>query len=629
MPKNNNDFSSSYFNHLIDNDVRSHVSTSKLTLHDFMTSPAYANWKLYPVQEVIVKILSGVELDNKNKIVKIYDYLLEDCLYDFTETEFVKYAYDEGRIGFKEQPDHIGVRWLMALGRRSFKSALAGAVHSFQFLKYMNVEDPWEYYNMRPSTKVLSGIFSTSLPQANIIFDEVISSFNSIDTFKSWNPDVKVKGIYVKHPKHVRYLKKKAKPHYVIKPFAANAKTGLGFSLFCLTVDEIGNFIAEQGGMSAEELIRKLSPTLSTFGDDAFWMAMSNATSDTDCYWSQLCDKAMDNPGDPYQIFRFPSWWVNLNPKYVPERRKAFKSDPASFWVEYGSNFGVGGQRWLASSIINLSEKPSNIIPKPYYFCGLDLAFTGDSCSGTVLAPSNDSMLVEIEHATLKAGEGDYKDKKIVPPRDFVAILEGWHRKYNLKMIITDQHEIMGLISMLSYPVLSVLRDIHFTQILNDVEYKFLYDWLLREAFILKNPILLESLRGLVEIKRRGKVHVTAASGKRDDPADSLARALLAFIMYCRKNPGFSRILNYDLDQFGSYGTFSNVLTQRLINTAGKNYQESKTDRYLAGMSSSEKFMGSGVSGGGPRTSHSGKFGSFTRGNMRDRYFSGNPRKPI
>ena len=548
-----------------------------------MTRPDYAGWKLWPVQRMIVKVLSGIELDNKVRDIPIYDYKLETKQYEFTEAEFADFAHEEGRLSFnsQSQPDPKGKRWCMCLGRRSFKSALGAAVQGLGFLRFARISDPFEHYGLRPGTKVMGALFSASLEQADIPFSDVKNDFMRVKMFDAYNPRMKIRSISFKHPSELQKYGKKAGITYRIQPKAANSKLGLGFACYVLVFDEIGNWITESGSMSPEETIKQVSPTASSFGTDAFWMAMSNATRSMETYWRELCDQAMAEPGEPYHVFRFPSWWVNLNPMYVHERVIAYKADPNDFAVQYGSEFGLGGKQWVSTEVLGRSRIVHARTHAPYFFLGVDAGFVGDYFSASVIAPIDAQNIRVVEHFSLHAGVGDYKDQPIVPPLDAVRRLEEWHRKYNFQQGLIDQAEATTLLSMFSYPLFQRMRDIHYTNKINLVAYLMLYEWLARGAIEIQDEGLITNLGGLVDNHRKTGRKIMAKSGQHDDASDSLCRALLAMVYFIRKNPGLRGILHYNLESFETYGRFGDFLGSKFIDSQARSYQASRQERLM------------------------------------------------
>lgn len=76
--------------------------------------------KLYPVQRFIVKLYYHIPLDDTEKTIVIPDMFKTKVLYRFTEVEYLRYLFSEGRCNIGEQ-DHVRRQLVLAIGRRSGK----------------------------------------------------------------------------------------------------------------------------------------------------------------------------------------------------------------------------------------------------------------------------------------------------------------------------------------------------------------------------------------------------------------------------------------------------------------------------------------------------------------------------
>jgi intein/homing endonuclease len=76
--------------------------------------------KLYPVQRFIVKLYYHIPLGDTEKTIVIYDMFKTKVLYRFTEVEYLRFLFSEGRCNIGEQ-DHVRRQLILAIGRRSGK----------------------------------------------------------------------------------------------------------------------------------------------------------------------------------------------------------------------------------------------------------------------------------------------------------------------------------------------------------------------------------------------------------------------------------------------------------------------------------------------------------------------------
>ena len=87
---------------------------------DYIEQPWGIGMKLYPVQRFIVKLYYHIPLDDTEKCIEITDMFNSRVLYHFTEKEYLRFLYEEGRCNIGEQ-DHERRELLLSIGRRAGK----------------------------------------------------------------------------------------------------------------------------------------------------------------------------------------------------------------------------------------------------------------------------------------------------------------------------------------------------------------------------------------------------------------------------------------------------------------------------------------------------------------------------
>ena len=131
--------------------------------------------KLFPAQNIILKAHYGLELDDKIKLPFWKDWRLEDQ-WQFTEKEYLKFLYDEGRCNIPEV-DHSRRELVLAVGRRSGKTFLAAAISAYETYKLLLKGSPQRYYGLPPGNQIGIVSVATDKEQAGILFKEVSSHF--------------------------------------------------------------------------------------------------------------------------------------------------------------------------------------------------------------------------------------------------------------------------------------------------------------------------------------------------------------------------------------------------------------------------------------------------------------------
>lgn len=143
--------------------------------------------ELYPVQKFILKVLYNIELDTKTKSIHIpkswrhaQSVLPEH--YIFTEAEYMRYLYNEGRCNIKEM-GHTCLESILPLGRRSGKSLLSSIIASYEVYRLLTKENPQRYYGMHEGVEISISLISPNGDSSKLMCDVVRKHFQSCDFF--------------------------------------------------------------------------------------------------------------------------------------------------------------------------------------------------------------------------------------------------------------------------------------------------------------------------------------------------------------------------------------------------------------------------------------------------------------
>lgn len=92
-----------------------------LNILDYIEKFNLLPFGLYPVQRFIVKMYYNIPLDNTEKNIKITDKFGVKIIHEFTEVEYLRYLYSQGRCNISEQDGRERREIILLLGRRSGK----------------------------------------------------------------------------------------------------------------------------------------------------------------------------------------------------------------------------------------------------------------------------------------------------------------------------------------------------------------------------------------------------------------------------------------------------------------------------------------------------------------------------
>ena len=111
-------------NNLIAEIAKQFISGSTEEVADvvtFVEAPWGLNIKLLPVQKFLLKSFYGMPLDATEKRIEVPDMTNERVLYTFTERDFLKWLYAEGRCNVDDTDGKIFQELVLAIGRRGTK----------------------------------------------------------------------------------------------------------------------------------------------------------------------------------------------------------------------------------------------------------------------------------------------------------------------------------------------------------------------------------------------------------------------------------------------------------------------------------------------------------------------------
>lgn len=137
----------------------------------FMESNQGLNQHLFPVQHFIIKCFYGMKLDSKTKNIVVPNDTRTKTLHRFTEKEFLKWLYDNGKCNTTEVTGKNFKELDLVLGRRSGKSLLSACIANYELYKLFQKLNPNVYYEL-PKTEEISIIVVSPLKEQalNILY---------------------------------------------------------------------------------------------------------------------------------------------------------------------------------------------------------------------------------------------------------------------------------------------------------------------------------------------------------------------------------------------------------------------------------------------------------------------------
>lgn len=575
-----------------------------LTIVEFIEKFKLFPHGLFPTQKFIVKLYYNIPLDDVHKVILVKDKFGERVVHEFTELEYLRYLYDQGRCNVKEQDGKTRRELILILGRRSGKSSMAAVFAAYELYKLLKRGSPQAHYGLPHGSEIRVLDIANDKEQASIVYSDIQAHIQAVDYFK--NNVAHDTQTYVKF--RTESDKKRFGPDgkaTITATFKSSIAKGLrGRGVICAILDEIAFFI-DDGNSSAEQVYRGLSPSLKQFtpkdpknkhnpiGPTDGRMVLISSPNSKEGFFYKLCKQAMSGGVESSNtlIIQAPTWEVN--PTLSSEDyRVEYAKDPKSFMTEYGAEFSdrvrgfIEDSKDLQDCIIPSLRPSLSGYPREVHWAGVDFGISND---GTAIAITHLSggrielIYHEVWYPRKSWRESNpHLDTPIVPyamtlqdqPRLDLDEIANWFfalsRKFYIYRGVFDQWAGPVFEQVLHKKNLKQFEMRNFfpsdtSQMWQTFKMAMLhrqigiYDWPIPEQASTENqsirhsPLVTELLE--LQSSSSGKniivVEAPKISGKHDDMSDSLARSIMLAMEYVRDNPG---VLDSSIRQVSNTG---------------------------------------------------------------------------
>jgi hypothetical protein len=396
----------------IDPDVPQLFKPRIFNILEYIESSWGLNMRLYPAQKFIVKLYYNIPLDDKNKTIEIRDMFNTTTLYHFTEKEYLKYLFDEGRCNIKEQ-DHERRELVLAIGRRAGKTTLSGVFASYEVYRLLNLHNPQSYYGLPNGNRIQIISVATDKDQAGLLFNEVTTHLAKCDYFKPYIANNTQSLINFRTPYDIDKFGPTIRPEGSGGKFVSfNGKATLrvtfksciakglrGAGNIIVILDEVAHF-QDKGQSSAEEIYNAVTPSTAAFSpkNPNTGLPIFGAQTDTEARII-LISSPLNKTGKFFELFHLamsrqpgsenllaiqaPTWEINPT---VPSSyyKSKFHADPAVFMTEHGAQFSDRVRGWIEReddllACIDPNLRPQDVgVPRYPHFMGIDVGLMKD-----------------------------------------------------------------------------------------------------------------------------------------------------------------------------------------------------------------------------------------------------------
>jgi hypothetical protein len=387
---------------------------------------------LFPVQRFIVKLYYHLPLDDTNKTITITDMFKTKVLYNFTEVEYLRYLYNEGRCNIAE-PDNMRRQLILSVGRRAGKTTLSAIFASYELYRLISLGNPQGYYGLPNGNRIQIISIATGKEQAQLLFNDVTSHMAKCEFFKPYIVNNTQSHVQFRTPYDIekygptqshengRFTSFNGKSSLRVT-FKACMSAGLrGSGNIVIILDEMAHF-QDKGSSSAKSVYDAITPSALAFSPKD----PNNLSEVIGPVESRIISisSPLNHSGKFFELYQFamskaagsenmlaiqaPTWEVNptVEPIFLRER---FHEDPSVFMTEYGANFSDRVRGWIEREVdlvdcIKPDLRPKSTgIPRYPHQMGIDVALIGDGTAIAITHLDGDKVVLDY-HETWFAG---------------------------------------------------------------------------------------------------------------------------------------------------------------------------------------------------------------------------------
>ncbi len=394
------------------------------------------NMRLYPAQRFIVKLYYNIELDdqlpeNPNHRIQIPDMFNTKTLYEFSERDYLKYLFDEGRCNIGVQ-DHDRRELVLAIGRRAGKTTLSGIFASYEVYRLLNLYNPQAYYGLPNGNRIQIISVATDKDQAGLLFNEVTSHLAKCDYFSPYIANNTLSHVNFRTPYDIekfgptvrqeqgRFVSFNGKASLRVTFKSCVAKGLRGSGNIVIILDEVAHF-QDKGESSAKHIYTAVTPSAAAFSrkdPDTGRPAKNSVTGEQAPVESRiiLISSPLGRSGQFFEKFdlamrggegaenilaiQAPTWEINPT---VPSSyyREKYYANPVTFMTEHGARFSDQWAGWIErkedlTACIDEGRKPNTRpIPRMPYQMGIDVGLVGDGTAVAITHIGEDRIVLD------------------------------------------------------------------------------------------------------------------------------------------------------------------------------------------------------------------------------------------
>jgi len=404
-------------------------SEKEVDIVTFCEQPMYLDQPLHSAERFVLKVYYGLELDNKEKVLKIRSFPYDREGRMFTEVEYADFLKQQTRTNLKDVGLHKFIELVLVCGRRAGKTFIASVIAAYEAYKLIVKDDPQKYYKLPQGEEIRIVNVASTTDQALILAKAIQNRILNSRWFTPYVDSKSQSEIRLRTKRDLRLYNQEIKfhgkpldPHVSIKILAlpCTARGIRGGSIIVGILDEIAHFVDNEGNRSGDTIYEALTPSVATFGLDGKIISISSPYAKGGIFYDLFLDsigREGEGPDHNKLMFRIPTWELNdtITFEFLESERRR---NPESFDCEFGAEFSS-----IISGFFKFPEKIDSCILRDSETvtannnCGHYIAVDPSSlCNGYALA----MVHVELRERVREENGKQIKEKKSV------AVLDRW-----------------------------------------------------------------------------------------------------------------------------------------------------------------------------------------------------------
>jgi hypothetical protein len=406
---------------------------------EYIEEPWGLALRLHPVQRFILKLFYHLELDSRNKNIVVPDVFNTKVKYRFTETEYLRYKWNEGEVNIPEQ-DHERRVLILPIGRRAGKTLMSACVASYETFRILHIQDPYKHYGLAEGNPFQIVSVATDKEQAGILFKSARSHFQQAPFFRDYIANHTQTFVAFQTARDINEYGKweetggQASISVTFKSCVAKGLRGPGNIVIIL--DEFAHFV-NSGRSASKEVWDAITPSTATFSPkdpldstrpigptDGRILAISSPYIREGKFF-ELYDLGFSGGEGADNILVIKAHTSEVNPTMDPVYLKGkYAEDPEAFMIEFGAEFANRVRGWiereedvtdcvipgLKPAIHSRTSAPGrsggSFVGRTHE-CGVDLGVTkgGDGTVLTLTALTDKDEIEVVYHEAVYAGK--------------------------------------------------------------------------------------------------------------------------------------------------------------------------------------------------------------------------------